>query len=192
METCTYGSEAGCRKPTTVRWHGADSRAYVSLTIRLAAICRDLTRSLSASKKFTRKRLCNPWQFSVTHDCSRNRQVTVLVTKFHLTDYILIKYILSSCGQSADYPHFFISFSKGTFPETPAVHWHRRLFFVKRAFGNPHKSIEKWTPDTLVFPARTGNSLMDWMEQELFPCFPACKSSSLSSPPAGKSFLSFQ
>ena len=29
METCTYGSEAGCRKPTTVRWHGADSRAYV-------------------------------------------------------------------------------------------------------------------------------------------------------------------
>ena len=28
METCTYGSEAGCRKPTTVRWHGADSRAY--------------------------------------------------------------------------------------------------------------------------------------------------------------------
>ena len=29
-------------------------------------------------------------------------------------------------------------------------------------------------------------------EQELFPCFPTCKSSSLSSPPAGRSFLSFQ
>ncbi|RJU13768.1 hypothetical protein DW039_16630, partial [Bacteroides sp. AF39-16AC] len=29
-------------------------------------------------------------------------------------------------------------------------------------------------------------------EQELSPCFPTCKSSSLSSPPAGRSFLSFQ
>ena len=28
METCKYGSEAGCRKPTTERWNGADCRAY--------------------------------------------------------------------------------------------------------------------------------------------------------------------
>ena len=51
METCTYGSEAGCRKPTTVRWHGADSRAYEMKMNNVWDV------SISVSKSFLKNKL---------------------------------------------------------------------------------------------------------------------------------------
>ena len=59
METCKYGSGAGKRKPTAVKRKGVVCRAYASLTTRLAAICRGLTRNLSVSKRFIRKSPCD-------------------------------------------------------------------------------------------------------------------------------------
>lgn len=59
--------------------------------------------------------------FLVTYILLVTEQVTISVTKFYLTNYIPIKYILSPCGQSTDYPHFLYPFPTGTFPETPAV-----------------------------------------------------------------------
>ena len=53
METCKYGSEAGCRKPTTERWNGADCRAYGSPIkkigddmYKLSGILHDFEKSL--------------------------------------------------------------------------------------------------------------------------------------------------
>lgn len=57
METCKYGSGAGKRKPTAVKRKGVVCRAYALPITRLVTICRDLTRSLLALKKSTKKYL---------------------------------------------------------------------------------------------------------------------------------------
>jgi hypothetical protein len=49
---------------------------------------------------------------------------------------------------------------------------------VKRAFGNPHKRIASKPATPLPFPPAFNCSLKDEKKQALFPCFPACKSSS--------------
>ena len=55
METCKYGSGADKRKPTAVKRKGVVYRAYALPITKSVTICRGLTRSLSALKKFTKK-----------------------------------------------------------------------------------------------------------------------------------------
>ena len=79
---------------------------------------------------------------------------------------------------------FYILF-QSHIPRNASGAWHRRLSFVKRAFGNPHKRIERRDSDTLAFPARFVKcSLSDERKQELLSRFPIGKPSPLCSPPS--------
>lgn len=81
----------------------------VSTDAQFNELYQALTQLLSQSKQQKERR---PVGF-VSYNRDKNEWVTISVTKFHLTSYIPIKYILSPCGQSTDYPHFYSLF-----------HWH--------------------------------------------------------------------
>lgn len=81
-----------------------------------------------------------------------NRQVTVSVTKCFLIDCIPINSIHSSCGQPTGLPAFLISFSSGTFPETPAVRGMADCFSWKEPSETRTSVSKDGLPTPLPFP----------------------------------------
>lgn len=98
-----------------------------------------------------------------------------------------MKYILPPCGQSTDYPHFYILFQLAHSPKRqPCVAW--LTVFREKSRWKPAQAYCKQAHNTLAFPARMECSLKDEREQALFPSFPICKSSSYAVPQPGRSF----
>lgn len=145
----------------------------VSTDAQFNELYQALTQLLSQSQQQRERR---PIGFA-TYDRSVNKQVTILKIRTAITIYIPIIYFLS-CGQSTDYPYF-LSFSKGTFPETPAVHGIANCFREK-SLWKPAQEHRKVNSRHTCFSARFLQcSLTDRREQELLSCFVTCKSSSL-------------
>lgn len=90
-----------------------------------------------------------------------------------------------SCGQSVDYPYFLYPFPKPHSPKRQRC-MASQTVFREKSLWKPAQEYRKVNSRHTCFfrPHRQFPNGLNG-EQELFPCFPTCKSSSLSSPPAG-------
>lgn len=172
-------NEQGIAMLSSVRCSKADTT--VSVPIMRTFVFMNHTHPLpgfqtsEGSRKNAPDRFCYLWD-------RRKQTGNDSVTKSYLIAYIPVSYIFNLAGSPPTTRFFHVLFQLAHSPKRQRC-MASQTFFVKRAVGNPHKRMTRRACHTLAFPARMECSLKDEREQALFPCFPACKSSSFCQSP---------